>query len=74
MSRKLRIAALGATMLFVASSLFIGARVAFAQPQSLICHTYTQTQSQCQTYCFVTYGPNWSFHWNEVTLCCQCIF
>lgn len=74
MSRQLRIAALGATVLFVVASLLVGARVAFAAPQSLFCHTYTGTAAQCQTYCFVTYGPDWGYHWNSGDGCCQCIF
>jgi len=74
MSRQLRIAALTVTSLFVVVSLLVGARVAFAAPQSLFCHTYTNTQSECQTYCIQTYGPDWGYHWNDTTLCCQCIF
>ena len=74
MSRHIRIAAIGAASLFAVASLTVGARVAFAAPQSLICHTYTNTASECQNYCIQTYGPDWGYHWNSISRCCQCIF
>lgn len=74
MSRKLKIAAVLAAALLVASSLFVGVRTAFASQQSLICHTYTDTAAECQTYCIVTYGPDWGYNWNSGNRCCQCIF